>query len=245
MAATNALLAFGGMCCFRCGLRMLRIKQIVRRTGHSRKLVRQVVRGECNDVFRTRQSSLDAHLPLLDAQWTAGCRNAAELSRRLRTLGFRGSARVVAEWATRRRRAEKADAESLKRIPSARTIARLMTIGRDNLSKADTMTVAAIESNVPALVNAREIIAAFHAMIRRKAATELASWIDRARSERGGERAALIQTAKLNDVDPQAWLADVLARIADHPISDLAALLPWSWKKSPARNYRESRCLKH
>ena len=158
------------------------IKQIVRRTGHSRKLVRQVVRGECNDVFRTRQSSLDAHLPLLDAQWTAGCRNAAELSRRLRTLGFRGSARVVAEWATRRRRAEKADAESLKRIPSARTIARLMTIGRDNLSKADMMTVAAIESNVPALVNAREIIAAFHALIRRKAATELASWIDRART---------------------------------------------------------------
>ena len=150
------------------------IKQIVRRTGHSRKLVRQVVRGECNDVFRTRQSSLDAHLPFLDAQWTAGCRNAAEMSRRLRTLGFRGSARVVAEWATRRRRAEKADAESLKRIPSARTIARLMTIGRDNLSKADTMTVAAIESNVPALVNAHEIIAAFQAMIRRKAATELA-----------------------------------------------------------------------
>ena len=157
-------------------------KQIVRRTGHIRKRVRQVVRGERNDVFRARKSSLDAHLPLLDAQWTAGCRNAAELSRRLRTLGFRGSARVVAEWATRRRRVEKADAESLKRIPSARTIARLMTIRRDNLSKADTMTVAAIESNVPALVNAREIIAAFHAVIRRKAATELASWIDRART---------------------------------------------------------------
>jgi transposase len=52
-------------------------------------------------------------------------------------------------------------------------------------------------------------------------------------SDRGGERAAvmytLIQTAKLNDVDPQAWLADVLARIADHKITDLAALLPWNW----------------
>jgi transposase len=40
----------------------------------------------------------------------------------------------------------------------------------------------------------------------------------------------LIQTAKLNDVDPQVWLADVLARIADHPITGLAALLPWNWK---------------
>jgi transposase len=53
-------------------------------------------------------------------------------------------------------------------------------------------------------------------------------------SDRGGERAAimltLIQTAKLNDVDPQAWLADVLARIADHKINDLAALLPWIWR---------------
>lgn len=53
-------------------------------------------------------------------------------------------------------------------------------------------------------------------------------------SDRGGERAAvmltLIQTAKLNDVDPHAWLADVLARIADHKINDLAALLPWNWR---------------
>jgi len=56
-------------------------------------------------------------------------------------------------------------------------------------------------------------------------------------SDRGGERAAvmftLVQTAKLNDVDPQAWFADVLARIADHKINDLAALLPWNWR--PAR----------
>jgi hypothetical protein len=58
------------------------------------------------------------------------------------------------------------------------------------------------------------------------------SWLF-AGSERGAERAALmytlIQTAKLNDVDPQAWLADVLARIADMPQTKLADLLPWNW----------------
>jgi transposase len=61
------------------------------------------------------------------------------------------------------------------------------------------------------------------------------SWLF-AGSDRGGERAAvmltLIHTAKLNGVDPQAWLADVLARIADHKMTELAALLPWNW--SPA-----------
>ena len=39
----------------------------------------------------------------------------------------------------------------------------------------------------------------------------------------------LIQTAKLNEVDPQTWLADVLARIADHPATKLAELLSWNW----------------
>ncbi len=42
---------------------------------------------------------------------------------------------------------------------------------------------------------------------------------------------SLIVTAKLNDVDPQAWLADVLARIADIPTSRLNELLPWEWKR--------------
>jgi hypothetical protein len=54
-------------------------------------------------------------------------------------------------------------------------------------------------------------------------------------SDRGGERAAaiytLIATAKLNGIDPQAWLADVLRRIADHPASRLHELLPWHWEK--------------
>jgi len=62
------------------------------------------------------------------------------------------------------------------------------------------------------------------------------SWLF-AGSDRGADRAAimatLIITAKLNDIDPQAWLADVLARIAAIPQSGLHELLPWHWKNSP------------
>jgi hypothetical protein len=58
------------------------------------------------------------------------------------------------------------------------------------------------------------------------------SWLF-AGSDRGGQRAAamysLIVTAKMNDIDPQAWLADVLARIAGHPASRIDELLPWNW----------------
>jgi transposase len=63
------------------------------------------------------------------------------------------------------------------------------------------------------------------------------SWLF-AGSDRGGERAAalysLIVTAKMNDIDPQAWLADVLARIAQHPARDIDDLLPWNWRPRSA-----------
>ena len=55
-------------------------------------------------------------------------------------------------------------------------------------------------------------------------------------SDRGGQRAAaiytLIETAKLNGIDPQAWLADVLARLPDHPAKHINQLLPWRWTDS-------------
>ena len=59
-------------------------------------------------------------------------------------------------------------------------------------------------------------------------------------SDRGADRAAalytLIGTAKLNDVDPEAWLADVLARINDHPASRIDDLLPWNWKPTALKD---------
>ena len=156
------------------------IKQLVRLTGHSRKLVRQVIRGQRTDVFRVRQSSLEAWLPWLDVQWSSGCHNGTELWRRLQAKGFRGSLRVVSEWSTRRRRAETASDQQLQKVPSARTIARLMTTARDHLSRAETVTIAVIETGVPMLAEARRIIDDFHVMIRKKDVARLDPWITEA-----------------------------------------------------------------
>ena len=64
------------------------------------------------------------------------------------------------------------------------------------------------------------------------------SWLF-AGSDRGGQRAAalysLIVTAKMNDIDPQAWLADVLARMPNLPVSRLSELLPWNWRQHSAQ----------
>ena len=45
----------------------------------------------------------------------------------------------------------------------------------------------------------------------------------------------LIETARLNGVDPEAWLVDVIGRIADHPINRIDQLLPWNWSPVPAQ----------
>jgi transposase len=146
-------------------------------------LLRSVLRGLHGDVFRTRQSSLDPYLARLDVHWVHGCRNSAELWRLLKLEGFRGSLRVVSEWTTRRRRTEKASDQQIQKVPSARTIARLMTTARDHLSKAATVTIAAIEAGVPKLVDARRLIDQFHAMIRKRIASDLDPWIIRANND--------------------------------------------------------------
>ena len=156
------------------------IKAIVRRTGCSRKTVRQVLRGERSDVFRCRTNSLKPWLDQLDREWTVGCRNGAELWRRLQTRGFSGSLRVVGEWATRRRRSEEAASGGLDRTPSARRLAHLLTSGRTQLARAEAILVAAVEAALPSLARARELVERFQRMFRSRNGEELDAWIEHA-----------------------------------------------------------------
>jgi transposase len=68
-----------------------------------------------------------------------------------------------------------------RRPPSARAIARMMTIDRDRVSKTEAFLVAAIEAAAPALAAARDLMDRFHAMIRQRDVTALDSWIEEAR----------------------------------------------------------------
>lgn len=122
------------------------IKRIVRSTGLNRKLVRQILRGEREDVFRIRESSLTPWLPPLEREWSGGCRNRAELWRRLR--------------------AEQEVPSGTGKSPPVRRIARLLTMGRDHLCRADAVQVARIEAALPALAAARVLTDRFTDMVR-------------------------------------------------------------------------------
>lgn len=160
----------------------LAIKEIVRRTGYSRKTVRHTVRGGEPEIFRPRTSSLEPYLDRLDAAWSGGCHNGAELWRQLHQIGFRGSPRVVSEWAARRRRSEWAPMQTPGQLPTARAIARMMTTDRDALSRTDAVTVAATEAAVPTLVTARDLVVRFQLMLRSQRPGELAAWLQDAKS---------------------------------------------------------------
>ena len=155
------------------------IKEIVRRTGHSRGLVREVVRGGRVDIFRGRMSSLEPFLTLLETKWTAGRRNGAALWRELKAVGFAGGLRVVSEWATRRRKEEGTTNgdKRPRKAPSARGIARMMTTERDKPSKTAARTVAIVETAVPGLTTARDLIDRFHGLIRGRDSAGLEAWI--------------------------------------------------------------------
>ena len=156
------------------------IKEIVRRTGQARKIVRQIVRGGRTDVFRSRASSLELFLDRLETQWVGGCHNGAELWRRMRAAGFAGGIRVVTEWASRRRADD--DPHRPRRAPTARVLARLMTAEPNRLSAADAVIVAVAQAAAPALAKARDLMQRFHALIRRGDGDGLDPWISDAAS---------------------------------------------------------------
>jgi transposase len=158
------------------------IKQIVLRTGCSRQTVRRILRGERDDVFRVRMSSLEPWLVQLDEAWSGGCRNGAELWRRLRRAGFSGGLRVVTEWATRRRCAEAAQASGPRKCPSARKIAMMPTQMRAHLTREDAVTVAMIEAAVPLLAASRHLLERFQVMVRKRDPSGLDAWLDQASS---------------------------------------------------------------
>jgi transposase len=153
------------------------MREITRLTRRSRKLVRSVLRGGDGDVFRCRQSMLEPYIGTLRAEWEADCRNGAELWRRLRAAGFRGGLRVVTEWTTRQRRSEKADVLLAGKVPPARLLSRLMTTQRRQLAKIDAVTVAAIETGVPALAIARDLMERFHCILRARDIGALPHWL--------------------------------------------------------------------
>ena len=154
------------------------LKQIRRRTGLSRGTIRRIVRGERDDVFRPRQSSLAADERRLEDLWADGCRNGAELHRRLRAAGFTGSLRVVTEWTTRRRQDVVAAAKQVPRKgPSARTVAKMMTTHRNGDSQQQNRLLAIIATATPEIVTARDQLDAFHAIIRERKMEALEMWL--------------------------------------------------------------------
>lgn len=95
----------------------------------------------------------------------------------MRADGFGAALRVVTEWATRRRRGEKAGRIMSRTVPPARQVSRMMTIDREQLSKADAITVAEIETGVPALGAARILFERFQQMLRARDIAALAPWL--------------------------------------------------------------------
>ena len=154
------------------------LKEIGRRTGLSRGTIRRIVRGECNDVFRPRQSSLARFDSMLEGLWNDGCRNGAEVHRLLGAGGFKGSLRVVTEWTTRRRHEETAAATGLlRKCPSARTVAKMLTTHRDNDGRRQTAFLAVIAKATPEILTARDQLDGFQAIVRERKSDALGGWL--------------------------------------------------------------------
>ncbi len=154
--------------------------------------VRRILAGTRDDVFRSRETTLDRWVERLNADWDGGCRNGAELRRRLRDAGYGGSQRVVTEWATRRRRATKASSgrpDAVTAVPPARTIARLLTSEHDCKSVEALRVRVAIETASPRIVATRNLLDRFRTMVAAKKTDDLTPWLD----DEAAVRAAIVE----------------------------------------------------
>ncbi len=166
------------------------LKEIRRRTGLSRGTVRRIVRGEREDVFRPRRSTLAPYEQMLDKLWNEGFRNGAELHRQVRAAGFRGSLRVVTEWTTRRRQDLKAAETCVPRkAPAARTVAKMLTTHRHSDTRQQIALLAIITKSTPDIITARDQLDAFQAIVRDRKAVALAPWLAEAE---GGPLASFV-----------------------------------------------------
>lgn len=168
------------------------IKQIVKRTGHSRKLVRSVLRGQRCDVSASDKARSRNGSP----GWTAVGGKACAMHRRSGAKCARRASAARSASSLNGRGADGWPKRPIKaRLPARprRTIARLMTLARDDLSKSDALLVAAIESNVPDLTIARTLIDDFQQMIRSKAVAKLDAWLEGAKASLVGSFANGIQ----------------------------------------------------
>lgn len=157
------------------------LKEIPRRTGLSRGTVRRIVRGEREDVFRPRLSTLVPFERMLDDLWIEGCRNGAELHRQLCVAGFKGSLRVVTEWATRKRQEQKAAGTNVPRkAPSARTVAKMLTTHRHGATAKQIELLTIITKATPDIVTARDQLDAFHEIVRARQMEALQTWLEKA-----------------------------------------------------------------
>lgn len=154
------------------------IKDLVRKTGRSRGLVRKILRGARGDIFRTRMNSLEPFIARLETAWANGERNGAALWRTMRREGFRGGLRVVTEWMTRKRKECSGSAVVGSRTaPSARSIAKMMTTERGQPSDIAARILAVIDKAAPDLGVARNLLNRFHGLIRGRNPAGLDGWI--------------------------------------------------------------------
>ena len=161
------------------------VRNIVRRLGVSRNSVRRWLRsGEFVPYRRARGPSLlDAHLPIVEARWRDGQRNATVLHRELQEQGFAGGYDIVRRWVARRRRGEPARPPSV-RIPSSRRITRWLTADPAALSAEEGRFVEALVAAAPGLGTAAEQVRAFAELMRRRHAAGFGPWLRRCRHDR-------------------------------------------------------------